>query len=178
MWLVYLLALVVGGGLLFVQLVSGGHDAHGGHPTDVQHHGQGPGLVSVRSAIYGLFTFGFVGAALRIPGLTSKAAAFLIALASGIATTLAAGYTFARLGNVDASGAASLRDAVGRRARVLLPCSPERPGKIRLEIGGQQVDMPATCGGPAIPAGTEVIVVEVEENMARVAQVVGRGGTS
>ena len=178
MWLVYLLALVVGGGLLFVQLVSGGHDAHAGHPGDVQHHGAGPGLVSVRSAIYGLFAFGFVGAALRIPGLTSKAAAFLIALASGIATTLAAGYTFSRLGSVEASGAASLSDAVGRRARVLIPCSPERPGKIRLEIGGQQVDMHAVCSGSGIAAGTEVVVIEVEENMARVAPAAGRGGTS
>jgi membrane protein implicated in regulation of membrane protease activity len=178
MWLVYLLALVVGGGLLFVQLVSGGHDAHGGgHPGDVQHHGAGPGLVSVRSAIYGLFAFGFVGAALRIPGLTSKAASFLIALASGIATTLAAGYTFSRLGSVEASGAASLGDAVGRRARVLIPCSPERPGKIRVEIGGQQVDMTAVCSGSGIAAGTDVVVIAVEENMARVAPAT-RGGTS
>ncbi|PYQ49497.1 MAG: hypothetical protein DMF78_18120 [Acidobacteria bacterium] len=53
MWLVYLLALVFGGGLLFVQAVSGGHEgAVSGHAPDVQHHGAGPGLLSIRSAIY------------------------------------------------------------------------------------------------------------------------------
>jgi hypothetical protein len=177
MWLVYLLALVVGGGLLFVQAVSGGHDSMevGPHP-DVQHHGAGPGLLSIRSAIYGLFTFGFVGAALHIPRITSPLAALALASASGVAAALAAGFTFARLGSADASGAASLLEAKGRRARVLLPCAADRPGKIRLELGGQQVDMKATTSGPLIPAGVEVVVVEVQEDVARVAPIAGTGG--
>src|SRR5450432_2715402 len=138
MWLVYLLALVVGGGLLFVQMVSGGHDmVAGGHSPDVQHHGAGPGVLSIRSALYGVFAFGFVGAALHIPGITSSRAALALAVLSGVATMLAAGFTFARLDSREASGAASLEEAKGRRARVLLPCSPERPGKIRVELGGQ-----------------------------------------
>ncbi len=41
-------------------------------------------------------------------------------------------------------------------AIVLLPCTKERPGKIRLELGGQEVDMTATTGGPPIPAGALV----------------------
>jgi membrane protein implicated in regulation of membrane protease activity len=179
MWLVYLLALVVGGGLLLVQSVSGGHDSveTGLHP-DVQHHGAGPGLLSVRSAIYGLFTFGFVGAALHIPGLARPLAALALASASGLAAALAAGLTFAHLGSAEASGAASLLEAKGRRARVLLPCSAERPGKIRLELGGQQVDMKAISGGPLLPAGTEVVVVEVLEDVARVAPIEGTGGAA
>jgi membrane protein implicated in regulation of membrane protease activity len=179
MWLVYLLALVVGGGLLFVQAVSGGHDSMeaGPHP-DVQHHGAGPGLLSIRSAIYGLFTFGFVGAALHIPGLTSRLAALALAATSGLAAALAAGFTFARLGSAEASGAASLLEAKGRRARVLLPCAPDRPGKIRLELGGQQVDMKATSGGALIPAGVEVVVVDVREDVARVAPIGGTGGAA
>ena len=106
MWLVYVLALVTGGGLLFVQAVSGGHEsAVAGHSPDVQHHGAGPGLLSVRSFIYGLFAFGFVGAALHIPGLAGRLPAFLLALLSGAAATLLAGLTFARLGSAEASGA-------------------------------------------------------------------------
>jgi len=173
MWLVYLLALVFGGGLLFVQAVSGGHEAAvSGHAPDIQHHGAGPGLLSIRSAIYGLFTFGFVGAALHILGLVRPLGAFGLAVASAVAATLSAGATFARLGSAEASGAASLSDAKGRRARVLLACAPERPGKIRLELGGQQVDMQAITEGAPIPAGVEVVVTEVREDVARVVPVV------
>jgi membrane protein implicated in regulation of membrane protease activity len=179
MWLLYLLALVVGGGLLFVQLVSGGHSAvAGGHSPDVQHHGAGPGVLSIRSALYGVFAFGFVGTALHVPGITSPPAALAIAVASGIAAMLAAGFTFSRLDSVEASGAASLQEAKGRRARVLLPCSSERAGKIRVELGGQQVDMKATSDGPPIAAGAEVVVVDVRGDVARVAPASGTGGAS
>lgn len=179
MWLVYLLALILGGGLLLVQALSGGHEsiAHG-DSVDVQHHGAGPGLLSIRSMIYGLFAFGFVGAALHILHLTGRLSAFSLAVASGIAATVMAGLTFSRLGSAEASGAASLVQAKGRRARVLLPCTAERPGKIRLELGGQQVDMKAVTTEPTpIPAGMEVVVVEVRDDVARVAPAV-TGGAS
>lgn len=179
MWLAYLLALVVGGGLLFLQAVSGGHHSvEGGDVPDVQHHGAGPGVLSLRSAIYGLFTFGFVGGALHIPRLASPRAALVLAALSGLAATVAAGLVFARLGSADASGAASLIEATGRPARVLLPCAPDRPGKIRLELGGQQVDMQATSASGVIPAGAQVVVVEVREDVARVAPIGSTGGTA
>jgi len=179
MWLVYLLALVLGGGLMLVQAVSGGHDTvDPGHALDIQHHGAGPGLLSIRSFIYGLFAFGFVGAALHIPRIASPRSALLLALASGVGAGLAAGFTFARLGSAAASGAASLQEAAGRHARVLLPCSADRPGKIRLDLGGQQVDMKATTVGALIPAGASVVVVEVREDVALVAPASANGGTS
>jgi len=174
MWLVYLLALVIGGGLLFVQAISGGHDSvAGGHDAGIQHHGAGPGLVSIRSTVYGLFAFGFVGAALDLLAITGHGAAFALALASGVAATLAAGFTLARLGSVEASGAASLEQARGRRGRVLIECGRERPGKIRVELGGQQVDVKAITDGPTISAGAEVVVVEVRDDVARVAPAAG-----
>jgi len=124
MWLAYVLALVVGGGLLLVQAISGGHhDVETGAAPDVQHHGAGPGVLSLRSAIYGLFTFGFVGAALHIPRLATPGAALGLAVLSGLAAMVGAGLTFSRLGSADASGAASLGQATGRRARVLLACA-------------------------------------------------------
>ena len=179
MWLVYVLALVLGGGLMLVQAVSGGHDTiDAGHSLDIQHHGGGPGVLSIRSFIYGLFTFGFVGAALHIPAITGRTSALLIALASGVVGGLAAGFTFARLGSAAASGAASLQEATGRHARVLIDCAPDRAGKIRLELGGQQVDMKATTVGAVIRAGAEVLVVEVREDAALVAPWPLSGGTS
>ncbi|HUG52536.1 MAG TPA: hypothetical protein VMR21_03000 [Vicinamibacteria bacterium] len=176
MWLVYLMALIVGGGLLLFQALTGGHAAEAPYDAPDVHHGAGPGVLSIRSAIYGLFSFGFVGAALHIPGLTGKVTAFALAAASGVAATLAAGFTFATLGSPDASGAASFSEARGKRARVLLPCAADRPGKIRLELGGQQVDMKATCEGPPIAAGADVVVVDVHDDVARVAAPQGSGG--
>jgi len=162
---------------MLVQALSGGHDMiDAGHSLDIQHHGGGPGVLSIRSFIYGLFTFGFVGAALHVLRITGHGPALLLALASGVGGGLAAGLTFARLGSPSASGAASLHEAKGRQARVLLPCTKERPGKIAL--GGQEVDMTATTGGPPIPAGALVVVVEVREDMALVAPAPPTGGTS
>jgi hypothetical protein len=167
MWLVYLLALVLGGGLMLVQALSAGHDTATDHGD--MHHGGGPGLLSMRSLIYGLFVFGFVGALLHIPSLTGRLTAFVVALGSGVVTAVAVGYTFATLGAADASGAASYLDARGKRARVLLRVEAARPGKIRLELGGQQVDLKAICEGPPIEAGSDVIVVDVHDDVARVA---------
>ena len=63
MWLLYLLALILGGGILLVQLLAGSDGHHGlDHGrVDATHPYEGPGLLSVRSAMYGLFTFGVVG---------------------------------------------------------------------------------------------------------------------
>src|ERR1700730_7641075 len=95
MWLVYVLALVVGGGLMLVQAVSRGPDTIDvGHSLDIQHHGGGPGVLSIRFFIYGLFAFGFVGAALHILRITGRWPALLLALASGVGAGLAAGVTF------------------------------------------------------------------------------------
>src|SRR5262245_12610186 len=88
MWLLYLLALILGGGILLVQLLAGtdhhavdhgafDHGDHGGpHPYE------GPGVLSIRSATYGLFTFGLVGGVLHVLALASPG----LALAGGLAT--------------------------------------------------------------------------------------------
>ncbi len=165
MWLLYLLALVLGGGILLIQVLGSGHG-------DMHHfdggHGHEPGVISTRAAIYGLFAFGLVGAGLHIPHLLAPGDALAFALASGAAAAVFAGWAFARLGSPAASGAASLEEAKGRRGRVLLPCSPERAGKVRVSLKGQTVDLRAVSEGETIPAGTEVLIVDVHDDLARV----------
>ena len=71
MWLLYLLALILGGGMLLVQMLAGGdgHDVdHDLGHVDATHPHDGPGLLSIRSAMYGLFTFGLVGGRAARPG--------------------------------------------------------------------------------------------------------------
>lgn len=178
MWLVYLIALVLGGGVLLLQIIGGakgdldhGLGSHGpdGHVHDLQHGGPEPGVISTRALVYALFTFGFVGAALHILGLTSPGLAGAVAVVAGVAAGLGVGYVFAQIGHPGASGAATYEEARGHRARVLLACAPDRPGKIRLQLKGQTVDLRATSESGTLPEGTEVVVIDVRDDVARVA---------
>ena len=51
-------------------------------------------------------------------------------------------------------------------------------GLLPLAAFSQQVDMQATSTGGIIPAGAEVVVVEVREDVARVAPIGGTGGAA
>jgi membrane protein implicated in regulation of membrane protease activity len=156
MWLVYLAALILGGGVLFVQMLSGG-----GHDVG------GPGIVSTRSITFGVAAFGLVGAPLHF--LLSPGSTLALALVSGGVAAAAAGFAFARLGHPAASGAVSLDALVGRTAKVLVPCGKGQRGKVRAALGGQVVDVLATTDEAHIPAGTDVRVVEVRDEVAHVA---------
>jgi membrane protein implicated in regulation of membrane protease activity len=181
MWLLYALALILGGGLLLVQLLGGGHHDGGDHFGGSDHLGgpdhhpaQGPGLLSTRSLTYGLFAFGFVGAMLYSLSLVAPWAALAIAAAAGVAVTLAVGTTLRAVADPAASGEAALDEARGHTGRVLVPLSPGRQGKVRVQIKGQTVDLLATTAGGDLPAGTEVVVVNVRGDVAEVIAAGGR----
>ena len=175
MWLVYLLALFLGGGILLVQLVGGGHhdgpDDFGGgdHLGGPDHHpAAGPGVLSTRSLMYGLFAFGLSGAGLHALRAAGPWAVFALAAATGAAVTLAVGATLHAVGDPAASGEAELVEARGRAGRVLVPVSRGQRGKVRVQIKGQTVDLLATTTGGDLPAGTEVLVVDVRGDVAEV----------
>jgi membrane protein implicated in regulation of membrane protease activity len=169
MWLLYLLAVVLGGGILLIQLFSG-HGHHVDlHDMDAgEHPHEGPGFISLRSASFALFGFGLVGGCLQVLGLTAPWLALLFGLASGAAAMLGVGWTFRSLADPSVSGEAALHEAKGRRARVLMACTAEQRGKVRVSLKGQQVDMMALSSGAEIPEGTEVVIVEVRDEVAQV----------
>jgi len=173
MWLLYLLALILGGGILLVQLVGGGHhdgaDHFGGgdHLGGPDHHPVGgPGVLSTRSVTYGLFAFGFTGTILHALRLTSPIAALALAAVSGVVVTLSVGTALRALGDPAASGEAALLEARGRPGRVLVRLSREQRGKVRVQIKGQTVDLLATTAGDELAAGAEVRVVDVRGDVA------------
>jgi len=170
MWLVYLIAVVLGGGSLLVQMIAGG-DGHGDHVFDHgdASHPDGPGILSTRSVIYALFTFGLVGGLLHVPGLVQPTTAFVIAIASGLATTVAIGYLFRSLDDAGASGAARLDEVIGRTGRVLVGCARGQRGKVRVQLKGHVVDVLATTDEEHIPEGTEVVIVGVRDDVVHVA---------
>lgn len=170
MWLVYAIALVLGGGFVLLQALSGS-DHHIGAAEaalDAHHAPEGPGLLSTRSATFAVFAFGLVGTALHLFRLASPSATAALAVASGAVAGLVAGLAFRTLGHPAASGEAGLHEARGQRARVLVPCARAQRGKIRARIKGQLVDMMATTDEAQIGAGREVLIVDVKDDVAHV----------
>jgi membrane protein implicated in regulation of membrane protease activity len=170
MWLVYAIALVLGGGIVVVQMLSGGdhHIGHADAALDAHHAPTGPGILSTRSVLFAVFAFGLVGFTLHVLRLASAGAVLGLALASGALAGLVTGLAFRALGHEGASGQAAFHDAKGQRAKVLVPCARAQRGKIRARIKGQLVDMMATTDEPQIAAGREVVIVDIKGDVAHV----------
>jgi len=170
MWLVYAIALILGGGTVLLQVLAGSdhHIGAADAALDAHHAPTGPGILSTRSVTFAVFAFGLVGACLHVLRLTSPSIALALAVASGVGAGLVAGLAFRALGNTGASGEAGFHEARGQRARVLVPCAREQRGKIRARIKGQLVDMMATTDEAQIAAGREVLIIEVRDDVAHV----------
>ena len=170
MWLVYLASLILGAGALFVQLLAGTDHDVGGHDVGLgdAHPDAGPGIMSTRSALFGLAAFGLVGAPLHILGILEPTHALIVAVLSALVATAAAGFVFRRLGSATASGAASFSELVGLSGRVLVPLGGAQRGKIRVALKGHVVDVLATTDESHIAAGASVKVVDVRDEVAHV----------
>jgi|SoiMethySBSTD1v2_1073268.scaffolds.fasta_scaffold02860_16 membrane protein implicated in regulation of membrane protease activity len=189
MGILYLAALVIGGGTLALQLLMGGHDAdagggdhggdvhdasadaHDGH--DAHGHGEGgflPIVLSLRFWTYGLLGFGMVGAALHYLQLSSSYATPLIAAAVGLVAGLVASWTFRALSRTDTSSGLEANDAVGQVGRVLVPCGRGGKGKIRIELRGQSIDLLATTDDEELASGSQVMVEEMRGQTAHVSR--------
>ena len=61
MWLVYAIALVLGGGTVLLQVLAGGdhHIGTADASLDAHHAPTGPGILSTRSVTFAAFGFGF-----------------------------------------------------------------------------------------------------------------------
>lgn len=169
MWLVYVIAAVLGGGFLLVQVLSGHHDV-GGHDIDAgDHHAiHGPGILSTRSLMFGLTAFGLVGGPLQILGILTPGTALAVAVASATGASIASGWVFRAVGASSASGAAAFDELRGRPARVLVSLSRTQRGKIRASLKGHLVDLVAVTEGDEIGEGAEVTIVEVRDDVAHV----------
>src|SRR5687767_11037354 len=160
MWLLYLVAVVLGGGSLLVQIFAGDHgDAGDGLDHGGGAHPDGPGILSTRSLVYALFTFGFVGGLLHVTGAVEPRTALVVGIAAAVAAGALVGYLFQSLGHAGASGAAGLDEVRGRKARVLVACARGRRGKVRVQLKGHQVDVLATTDEEQIAEGSDVLIV-------------------
>lgn len=168
----------------------GGHD-HADHALGHGHHGDAhhPGVDaagagdalgfllwsfgSLRFWTFFLAFFGLTGLALDGLGLVPAGVVGpSLAVGTGLLVAWSALFVLRRLSTGSSSSHATARDYVGKTARVLVPVAPEGVGKVRVRIGGQDVDLLATTDDPAgFRSSEEALVIEVDGTRARIARV-------
>jgi membrane protein implicated in regulation of membrane protease activity len=160
----YVASLVVGFGVLAVQLVVGHDTGGGGHDL---HHDDGAHdltpwtmLASVRFWSFALLAFGLVGTLLTALGVATGVVALSIAGVAGVASGALAATVVSRLLHRSPESNASFGDVLGRMGRVVVPITSQGPGKIRVEVKGTSVDLIARAR-EAIDMGEPVVVEEV-----------------
>lgn len=181
---IYLICLIVGGGLLALSLL-GGHDSDlGGHSPEAEHgggagHGGGSlaAWFSLRSLVSFAAFFGLAGLVGGLLGLGSTGR-LIMALVTGLAV---GGFTAFAFGVVRSRGEVGARAGrlAGRTGQVLVPPAAgqpsqpgqpgqlERLGKVALTVGGQLEQRPARSADVLRP-GDPVIVIAEERGVLEV----------
>jgi membrane protein implicated in regulation of membrane protease activity len=140
---IYVISLVIGGGLLLLSLLSGGE---GEALEGLEEGGEGLGSVlPVTSLFFWTFFFAFFGLTGALMSLLApEVGALLIAGLSvgvGMGVALVAARVLRGLRRVQVDSSVQLGDVVGRLGRVVVPVGPKQPGKVRVELKGRTVDL-------------------------------------
>jgi membrane protein implicated in regulation of membrane protease activity len=192
MGLVYLAALVIGLGILLVQVAFGGRDGEHGlghaagpvdgaagdasgedHPLKAGHPGDdGPLAVvfSFRFWIFAFLGFGLSGSLLHFLNLAGAGAVAILASAAGIGSGAFASLVVRAVTRSSASSSVNLSEAVGREARVLVTCEKGRTGQVRIALRGQSVDLLATTDEEDIARGEPVLIEDVRDGVAQISR--------
>jgi membrane protein implicated in regulation of membrane protease activity len=174
---VYLGALIIGAGTIFLQIILAGHgdaDAHLDH--DASHDGESHDteawsvFLSARFWTFLLLAFGLVGALITFFGFAGPVVTGIVAAVAGLAAGTFAALALRALRRSQASSSTTLVDAIGTVGRVLIPCAKGKVGKVRLQLKGQAVDVMAMTNEAEIPVGASVVVDDVKGGMAQVSK--------
>lgn len=178
----YLAALVFGLGLFAVQALSGSHadgaSASEAPGTDLQvpaeHHGAGDWaaiVLSLRFYMFAAIALGVVGVPVTWWGLASPVATFVASLATALVLGLFATRAWRALQRQTLSSGAEAAELQGQVGRVLVGFEKGRPGKVRLRVRGQIIDLLATTDEAALVAGTAIVVQELHGERVHVCSV-------
>ncbi len=177
---VYLVAAILGWPLVLFFVLFAGDDGGGdggdaGIDSDVE-VGDGDGaaslagdLLSIRSLAFFLALFGLTGLVLGWMG-TNRVVVFAGALLLGLFALWLNVLLMRYLRTSSVGTEISDRILEGRPARVVLPVSEERRGKVSIDVQGQVVFLVARpYRGGSFEVGTQVVIVEVDRGAALVA---------
>lgn len=149
----YLLCLIVGGGVLAVSLLGGHHGDLAGHDADLHDLAS---WFSLRALVSFVAFFGLAGVVAGLFGLGGGgrlAVALVTGLAVGALTSLA--FRLARSRGEVSGGIGRL---AGRTGRVLVPPAPGRPGKVAVTVAGQ-IEHALARSDDALSPGEAVLVI-------------------
>lgn len=191
---VYLTSLIVGGFFVLLSIFGGGDhesDADTDLALDADHdvdltvdadhdfdaafdvdaHG-GPDLVdlfSIRALFLFAAFFGLTGVTLGALGTVEPLNGILSAT-TGLLVGLGGNWFIKRFAYQQVSSQITEQALKGRTARVLLPLSGDRKGRILLESGGRRVELTAQLfdGADSADRGEEVVVMRVHGHIAEV----------
>jgi len=160
MVLLYVMSLIVGGGLLVLSLVAGGEvgaaDGVDGGGLEGTESGEGSSgsalpLASMFFWTFFLAFFGLTGVLLSFlaPG-AGTLLTVLFAVGMGVGAALIASRVLRGLGRSEVDSSVRPTDLVGRLGRVVVPVGREQPGKIRVELKGRTVELLA-YGDETVP---------------------------
>jgi membrane protein implicated in regulation of membrane protease activity len=139
-------------------------DAH----IDVDHGGLAEvwlPFMSLRFWVFFLAFFGATGTVLSLFALAGKWTTLAAALVMGLGIGFCAAYIIQRLKRDVVGEVADEQDYKGQEGTVQLPISVQAPGKVRLTVQGQTVDLPARTDEQAeLPVGAKVLVIDCADN--------------
>ena len=178
---VYLASLVVGLGVLLLQVAMGGkgdpadHDAgvegkEIGKSIDAHDAGVVALFLSTRFWIFTMLGFGLSGGLIHALSLAGPIFTFLIAATSGLSSGIFASLAFRAVKRTSTSTTLTTSDAVGQVGRVLVACGKGKTGQVRVALRGHSIDLLATTDDPEIPRGEQVLVEDVQASVARVSR--------
>jgi len=175
----YIVCLIAGGIVLGASML-GGHDSDGGgdahmgdahagetggdayaeHDAQVHHDWLGKlPFLSLRFWTWAATFFGLTGLLLTLTG-TSATLALVLAIATGVGIGWGASYVFAKLARTVVGVLPEASSHIGCEGHLLLPLPRGERSKVRLRVGGADVDLVAESDGQeALPAGASVWVV-------------------
>jgi membrane protein implicated in regulation of membrane protease activity len=127
-------------------------------------------LLNFRSAVLALTFFGLSGIVFTVLD-TSAALTFVTALVLGFVAAVANSTLTRFVTKNQASSQVTLREMRGMAAEVMLPIADDRRGRVRAQIAGQTEYFTALPykAGQSFAMGETVVVVEIEDGMAKVA---------
>lgn len=128
-------------------------------------------FVSFKFYTFGLTFFGLTGVLFTALNLIeSSAAIFALSLGMGLFAGMGMAYALFRLNASSGSQGVTARDYVGLPAKVMLPVSPQRNGKVRLAIRGRIIEMPARAADDEVvfDFGEDCYVLGIEDGVVEV----------
>lgn len=174
----YILCAILGGGLVAASLAGafdhgagfdGSADANANAGSNANHSGDhgvhgiswlALPIFSMQFWIFSVAAFGLIGSILSATGAGATGSRFAAAMFGGLTTGLLVWLVFRLTARVNKHEVASAQRFSGERATVTVAIRPNAPGKIRVQLQGQVVEVLAsTDSGVELLAGSQVFVL-------------------